>query len=151
MFSKYFKPCKYRSWLSQTDFLQPTLWPRTTNTFVFSVKKPEVDHFLYKAYWENHALREPCQKSAQRISIQISRPELFNTHCVVHFYTSLSQDCTSIILAPQTSSIKWPVNSCLAGSQNMKYLSISNMWLSEWTLSGYENSSGFLITIAKTS
>ena len=52
------------------------------------------------------------------------------------------QDCASSILAPQTSSLKWPVNYCLAGSQNLKNLSISNVWLSEWTLSGYKNSFG---------
>ena len=61
-----------------------------------------------------------------------------------------AQDCTSSILAPQTSSLKWPVNSCLAESQNVKYLSIPNVWLAEWTLSGYKTSSGFLMTVAKT-
>ena len=57
----------------------------------------------------------------------------------------------SSILAPQTSSLKWTVNSCLAGSQNLKYLGISDVWLTgvdetlaEWTLSG------FLMTVAKT-
>ena len=38
-----------------------------------------------------------------------------------------SQDCASSILAPHTSNLKWPINSWLAGSQNLKYLSISNV------------------------
>ena len=62
----------------------------------------------------------------------------------------VSQDCTSSILAPQTSSLKWPVNSCLAESQNWNYLGIPNVWLAKWTLSRYTTSSGFLMTVAKT-
>ena len=63
---------------------------------------------------------------------------------------TLAQDCASSILAPQTSSLKWPINSCLAGSQNLKYKGIYNICVAEWILSGYETSSGFLMTIAKT-
>ena len=49
--------------------------------------------------------------------------------------SSIPQDCASSILAPQTSSLKWQVNSCLAGSQNMKYLKfltcelLSELWV----------------------
>ena len=76
------------------------------------------------------------------------RPHQGSIYCL--YFHCGPQDCTSSILAPQTNSLKWLVNSCLAESQNVKYLSIPNVWLAEWTLSGYKTSSGFLLTVAKT-
>ena len=37
------------------------------------------------------------------------------------------QECAFNILASKTSSVKWPADSCLAGSQNWEYLSIPNV------------------------
>ena len=37
---------------------------------------------------------------------------------------------------------------CLKGSQSWEYSSISNVWVAEWTLTGYKTSSGILMPVA---
>ena len=56
-----------------------------------------------------------------------------------------SLDCDPSILAPHTRSLKWLVNSCLAGSQHLKDLGKPDVLIAEWTFSWYQTSSIFLI------
>ena len=87
------------------------------------------------------------QKSV--VCIEISAANYSVILCNTPAYPQ-SQDSTSSILAPQISSLKWPADSCLAESQNWEYLSIPNVCIADWTLSGYKTSSEFVMFIAKT-
>ena len=95
-------------------------------------------------FWNwNHATNPPCllwQSQSPRKNAFLScvfKSSGFDDFSVIFvpFYTifwcRLPQDCASSILAPRTSSLKWPAHSCLAGSQNLKDLSPTNMYIAE--------------------